>query len=91
MGLACENGILKEALVDKNRIPTTSYRPFVEGWKKARIRSDDRDIAPDYYATYVYHGIYHLRLLAERTLPPSLASATTNGSKIFSSTVWISP
>ena len=56
MGLACEDGILKEALVDKDRTPTTSYRPFVEGWKKAKERSADRDIAPDYLATYEYRA-----------------------------------
>ena len=56
MGLACEDGILKEALVDKDRIPTTSYRPFVEGWKKAKQRADDRDIAPDYFTAYEYRA-----------------------------------
>lgn len=33
---ACQDGIMKEALVDKNRTPLPTYDAFVEGWQNAK-------------------------------------------------------
>ena len=55
-GLACVNGCLKEALVDKDRNPTAAYAPFVEAWRDARAGRGNAGYYTGYEKLYEYRG-----------------------------------
>ncbi len=54
LGPACADGILKEALVDKDRNLLSAYEVFVNTWKETRQRTSPNDPAADYKKTYEY-------------------------------------
>lgn len=55
-GLACADGVLKEALVDKDRNPTPLYKPFCDAWRDAECGKGSGGMYGDYVDLYEFRA-----------------------------------